>query len=334
MLRTMYRFALLICTFVLCINCALSAPPSILSALLSEKPQSAMVATAGGESSVQPKRDTGLTTYDQKQTGKYNIHLNIKDVAIIALDGPFDGGVGDFAEDYYEDYDLSDFTVKPIIGLIDITSNKPSTSSSTTVPPPLIHFEPDDESNQTESASNGTVIEEPIIKDKNQTHSVVLITGPPLPVTSAIQSDDTPSNESGILVTTSTSAPESLPPKLSLADLANVHSASPISFPIKPDEIPVQIILEQSLKQKQSSRQRPSALGHWRLRNRIPATPTPSSNRRITPPHIDSDGIAANPAIGNKHRKHSFAHAKRRNCVLNQNGQCQNSNRRFGSPTL
>lgn len=288
-----------------------------------------MAAAAGGESLVRPKQETGLTTYDQKQSGKYNIHLNIKDVAIIALDaGHLDSGVGDFAEDYYEDYDLSDFTVKPIIGLIDITSDKPSSpsSSSTTPAPPLIHFEPDDEDNQNENASNATAIEEPIIKDPvNKTQSVVIING-------------AASNESGIAVITSTPAPESLPPKLSLADLANIHSASPFSFPIKPDEIPVQIILEQTHKQKQASRQRPN--GHWRLRNRIPATP--SSNRRITPPHIDivhdSDDIAANPpisAIGNdKHRKHSFAHAKRRNCVLNQNGQCQNSNRRFGSPTL
>lgn len=26
------------------------------------------------------------TTYDQRQTGKYNIHVNIKDVSIIALE--------------------------------------------------------------------------------------------------------------------------------------------------------------------------------------------------------------------------------------------------------
>lgn len=36
-----------------------------------------------------------LTTYDQRQTGKYNIHVNIKDVKIISVDGEkFDGEFG------------------------------------------------------------------------------------------------------------------------------------------------------------------------------------------------------------------------------------------------
>lgn len=36
-----------------------------------------------------------VTTYDQRQTGKYNIHVNIKDVKIISVDGEkFDGEFG------------------------------------------------------------------------------------------------------------------------------------------------------------------------------------------------------------------------------------------------
>lgn len=36
-----------------------------------------------------------LTTYDQRQTGKYNIHVNIKDVKIISVDGEkFEGEFG------------------------------------------------------------------------------------------------------------------------------------------------------------------------------------------------------------------------------------------------
>lgn len=37
----------------------------------------------------------GITAYDQRQTGKYNIHLNIKDVQLISLKGDrFGTGVG------------------------------------------------------------------------------------------------------------------------------------------------------------------------------------------------------------------------------------------------
>lgn len=328
----MYRFTLLICTFVLCINWSECAPSSssasLLAALLSSQQQNGATREKSSE--------TGLTTYDQKQTGKYNIHLNIKDVAIIALDaGRLDSGVGDFGEDYYEDYDLSDFTVKPIFGLIDIASDKPSSSSSTTEAPPLIHFESDEDflaaNNKTES--NSTSIEEPIIKDPvNKTQSVIILSSNTTSSVTILPNDG--SNSSGIVVTTPTPAPEDLPPKLSLSDLANIYSASPANFPIKPNEIPVQIILEQIQGDKESSRQRPhtnfSPNGNWRLRNRIRATP--SANRRITPPH---DVYPSNPSIGNnKQRKSSNIHANRRNCVHDQTGQCQNSNRRFSSPTL
>lgn len=303
------------CTIVFCISSAQSSPSSLLSALLS----SSAAAASPSSAALRQKPETGLTTYDQKQSGKYNIHLNIKDVAIIALDaGHIDGGVGDFDDDYYEDYDLSDFTVKPIFGLIGIPSDKPE-PSSTTVLPLLIHSEPDEEANQTEHTPNG-IIEEPILKDPiNKTQSVTILDATPFSY------DNASSPTHGIIVTTPTPSPEDLPPKLSLADIANVQSAKP--YPTKPNEIPVQIILE-SLPQvhKESSRQRPNS--NWHLRNRIPATP--NANRRITPPHDDV-------ALGNKqiHRKKSsFAHLNHRNCVHDQNGHCQNSNRRFSSPTL
>lgn len=313
------------CTFVLCINFALSAPSSsLLSALLS--PSAAAGASQSAASSARQKQETGLTTYDQKQTGKYNIHLNIKDVAIIALDaGRADSNVGDFGEDYYEDYDLSDFTVKPIFGLIDIASDKPS---STTTAPPLIHSESDEDNddavtNQTEIPTDKPIVE-PLIKDPiNKTQSVTILSVNTAPDVS--YSNNETLSTGGIVVTTPTPAPEDLPPKLSLSELlgiANVQSAQK-PFPTKPNEIPVQIVLEQLPAHKDLSRQRPNT--NWRLKNRIQATP--SSNRRITPPH---------DAIGNKkHRQNYFAHGnQRRNCVLDQNGHCQNSNRRFSSPTL
>lgn len=68
------------------------------------------------------------TTYDQKQSGKYNIHLNIKDVAIIAVGSDdITAGIGDsgsFYEDYY-DYDLEDFTISPISAALGATTKKP-----------------------------------------------------------------------------------------------------------------------------------------------------------------------------------------------------------------
>lgn len=321
----MYGFTYLIYAFVLCMSCVLCAPPALLSALLS--PSSA-AAPSSASAPARAKQETGLTTYDQKQTGKYNIHLNIKDVAIIALDADhLDSDVGDFGEDYYEDYDLADFTVKPIFGIIDITSDKPS---STTVAPSLIPDEMGTLANETEIAANSSSIEEPLIKDPvNKTQSVVIIG--PTPASPAVSILNGSDSSSGIVVTT----PAPTPAKPSLADLANVQSAHkpsifPFLFPTKPNEIPVQILLE-PLTHKQASRHRPSA--NWHVRNRFHTTP--SHNRRITPPHDidDSSHSASHPAIGNSvYRKTSL---KRQNCALSQNGQCQNSNRRqFGSPTL
>ncbi|XP_031624764.1 uncharacterized protein LOC116341685 isoform X2 [Contarinia nasturtii] len=313
----MYRFTLLLCTFVLCaISCVLSAPAtSLLSALLSPSPSSAASHSAA---SARQKPETGLTTYDQKQSGKYNIHLNIKDVAIIALDaGHIDGDVGDSGEDYY--YDIDDFTVKPIFGLVDnIPSSTEKTSSTTVATPPLIHSESeetdDDEAMDNPSTESASIIEEPIIKDPiNKTQSVTILSENTAPA----------NNEaSSIVVTTPTPSPEDLPPKLSLADIANVQSAQK-PFPTKPNEIPVHIILEQPLQHKKSSHPNLNTLLNGNLRNRVRATT--SASRRITAPHD------VQTAFGNdKHRKH-YVQANRRNCVLNQYGQCQNSNRRSGT---
>lgn len=78
----------------------------------------------------------GTTTYDQKQTGKYNIHLNIKDVAIIAVGSEdLSGGIGDagsFYEDYY-DYDLDDFTINPVSATLGVTTKKPKPYNVSTI---------------------------------------------------------------------------------------------------------------------------------------------------------------------------------------------------------
>nr|XP_036222669.1 uncharacterized protein LOC106623691 [Bactrocera oleae] len=50
--------------------------------------------------------------YDQRQSGKYNIRINIKDVAIIEMDNSGFGDENFGEEDYY--YDEEDLTVKPL----------------------------------------------------------------------------------------------------------------------------------------------------------------------------------------------------------------------------
>ena len=50
------------------------------------------------------KKPAGLTTYDQRQTGKYNLHVNIKDVQFFSLSDSIAGIGGDYGD--YEDYDI------------------------------------------------------------------------------------------------------------------------------------------------------------------------------------------------------------------------------------
>jgi hypothetical protein len=51
------------------------------------------------------KKPAGLTTYDQRQTGKYNLHVNIKDVQFFSVSDSLAGIGGDY-EDYGGDYDI------------------------------------------------------------------------------------------------------------------------------------------------------------------------------------------------------------------------------------
>lgn len=180
-----------------------------------------------------------LTTYDQKQTGKYNIHLNIKDVAIIAVESEgIGGGIGDFGEDYY-DYDISDFTIKPIIGLI---GDIPPVNST----PSIFHSEPT-ESFELANVTNTTDIqseepnvvvisttvstekssEKPIISG-NKTQNVVILSDQSASTTPAssgsvtiLSYNTTADNDTGIVVTTKTPTAEELPPKIPLNQASN-----------------------------------------------------------------------------------------------------------------
>lgn len=85
-----------------------------------------------------------ITTYDQRQTGKYNLHVNIKDVQVFSISDSLAGIGGDYESDYGDyatlegsddgsDYDISHLTVNPIfafLGSRPTTTKKPPTAST------------------------------------------------------------------------------------------------------------------------------------------------------------------------------------------------------------
>ncbi|XP_034478423.1 cell wall integrity and stress response component 4 [Drosophila innubila] len=83
----------------------------------------------------------GRVLYDQRQTGKYNIHVSIKDVAIIEVDQNelADESYNAEDDDYY--YDDSALTIKPIKFTTEAspttttTTRAPTTTASTTTEP-------------------------------------------------------------------------------------------------------------------------------------------------------------------------------------------------------
>ncbi|KAH8254605.1 hypothetical protein KR032_011134 [Drosophila birchii] len=92
--------------------------------------ESAPVAT-----SEQPDSAAGRVVFDQRQTGRFNIHVSIKDVAIIEV------GQNGLAEETYNDeedyyYDDSALTVKPIKLTTETSSTTSTRATSQSVAPP------------------------------------------------------------------------------------------------------------------------------------------------------------------------------------------------------
>lgn len=91
------------------------------------------------EEAIADKKPSGLTTYDQRQTGKYNLHVNIKDVQFFSLSDSL-ASIGDYSDygDYGDleggfgetDYDTSHLTVNPVFAFLG--SNKPTTQKPST----------------------------------------------------------------------------------------------------------------------------------------------------------------------------------------------------------
>lgn len=86
------------------------------------------------------KSSDSRTIYDQRQTGKYNVHVNIKDVQFFSLSDSI-SSLGDYGSydygDYGQvdgdgDYDISHLTVNPIFAFLG-THSKPTKPSTTTL---------------------------------------------------------------------------------------------------------------------------------------------------------------------------------------------------------
>lgn len=89
------------------------------------------------------KSEATKTFYDQRQTGKYNVHVNIKDVQFFSLSDSLGNVGGDYAYGDYEDYDLPDtdsdsdydhshLTVNPILALLGAKPTKTTTTTTST----------------------------------------------------------------------------------------------------------------------------------------------------------------------------------------------------------
>uniref|UniRef100_A0A336K1Z3 CSON012178 protein n=1 Tax=Culicoides sonorensis TaxID=179676 RepID=A0A336K1Z3_CULSO len=81
-----------------------------------------------------------MTSYDQRQTGKYNVHFNIKDVQLFSVRGDeFNAGLGDGMDygDYGDyDYDPSHFTINPILAMLGVDQSSTTTTTTSTTEKP------------------------------------------------------------------------------------------------------------------------------------------------------------------------------------------------------
>lgn len=129
-------------------------------------------------------KPAGSTTYDQRQTGKYNVHVNIKDVQFFSLSDSL-ASIGDYGDygDYADleggfgepdDYDSSHLTVNPIFAFL---GSKPTTSKPiTTTAAPTTEKQQQSSTSEasTEKASTSTTT----IKQDSQNDSTVYVIKP------------------------------------------------------------------------------------------------------------------------------------------------------------
>ncbi|KAG5675842.1 hypothetical protein PVAND_005712 [Polypedilum vanderplanki] len=135
------------------------------------------------------------TFYDQRQTGKYNVHVNIKDVQFFSLSDSLGNIGGDYDYGDYgsydlpetdSDYDSSHLTVNPIFAFLGSkpTAKPTTTSTSTTIKTSTSEKSPSTETvfNATEADEQNTTLEVVTVKQelettvKQQSESVAITT--------------------------------------------------------------------------------------------------------------------------------------------------------------
>lgn len=182
-------------------------------------------------------------TYDQRQAGHYNIHIDIKDVAIISFDGDaLSDGLGEDSN-YDYDYDYGQLTINPLDGLFGSNpthrpSHKPTTAtvsgdgSSTAAP-------------STTSTTKPSQFKPP--------QTVNIPDKPPKSNFTASSSTSTTvkPTQSVVIIQESTSVPSSSPV---VAASASSSASVPNEMPL--EQIPVHVIMEPVLRPKIRSNHR------------------------------------------------------------------------------
>lgn len=197
---------------------------------------------------------SGLTNYDQRQTGKYNLHVNIKDVQFFAISDSLAGIGGDYETDYGDyaplesedsDYDISHLTVNPIFAFLGSkpTSPKPSTTTTTTTPaapiPESTTLKPDSmKVQETTTTSKTSVNNQPSTTDAS------------VSIKQDIESESKPDlSTSTIKITTSSSESTKKPPQM-------ITTPPKVNETIDYEEIPVEVLYYRNQVQKEQQAKR------------------------------------------------------------------------------
>ncbi|XP_032571306.1 uncharacterized protein LOC6609971 isoform X2 [Drosophila sechellia] len=126
--------------------------------------------------------DSGRVVFDQRQTGRFNIHVSIKDVAIIEV------GQNGLAEETYNDeedyyYDDSALTVKPIKLTTGTSSTTTTSTTSATLPEsPVSTVAPTTEATQLNTSFSSNLLADiaasGITKPKSRLNNLMIVETP------------------------------------------------------------------------------------------------------------------------------------------------------------
>ncbi|XP_052892201.1 uncharacterized protein LOC128300243 [Anopheles moucheti] len=207
-----------------------------------------------GSSEVEAHDQESIASYDQRQTGQYNIKVNIKDVKIIYADREgIEGSLDDDTiYDYGDyDYDPSHLTVSPLpifgIGSVSLTSSKPP-KSSTKVPTTTVKH---GTKYTTEKPQRTTIINSsPTTPNLPASTTQIL---PSTPVAVTVQSQPLEAQTSNGMLSTNTSSSVSEENRSTTESIGTTvkhsHNGNPVQVPQVPltghydyEHIPVQVI--------------------------------------------------------------------------------------------